>query len=165
MLTPKQQRFCAEYLIDLNATAAYKRAGYACKNDNTAAASSCMLLRNPKIQAEIAKGRAEQEHRTVVTADYVIGNLRAVVERCMGAGKQFNAGGAVAALDKLAKHLGLYAPDRVTVDGSVSHEHKHEHVITSRAKRYAGLFDELAAGEAPVPGDPHRNGSGKPLDT
>lgn len=27
-LTPKQKRFVAEYLVDLNATAAAKRAGY-----------------------------------------------------------------------------------------------------------------------------------------
>ena len=30
-LTPKQKRFVAEYLVDLNATAAAKRAGYSAK--------------------------------------------------------------------------------------------------------------------------------------
>jgi phage terminase small subunit len=31
-LTPKQQRFVAEYLLDLNGAAAARRAGYAAKN-------------------------------------------------------------------------------------------------------------------------------------
>ena len=37
MLTAKQQRFCDEYLVDLNATQAAIRAGYSKKNANNIA--------------------------------------------------------------------------------------------------------------------------------
>jgi phage terminase small subunit len=50
-LTDLQRRFCDEYLKDLNATKAYRRAGYSCKNENAAASSAATLLRNPKIKA------------------------------------------------------------------------------------------------------------------
>lgn len=74
-LTPKQKRFCEEYLIDLNATQAYIRAGYSVKNENSAAASATELLRNPKIKAHIAGLRQKQQKRTEITADKVIAEL------------------------------------------------------------------------------------------
>lgn len=74
-LTPKQQRFVEEYLVDLNATAAYKRAGYACKNDNAAAASASALLRNPKIVEAIAARQAKRSEDTGITAARVLQEL------------------------------------------------------------------------------------------
>lgn len=52
-LRPRQRRFIQEYLVDLNATAAYKRAGYRAKNDNVAAVEGHRLLRNPKIRTVV----------------------------------------------------------------------------------------------------------------
>jgi phage terminase small subunit len=42
-LSPKQKRFVDEYLIDTNATAAYKRAGYKCQGRAAENAASRML--------------------------------------------------------------------------------------------------------------------------
>lgn len=53
-LTPKQQRFIAEYLIDLNATEAAKRAGYSPRTANEQAAR---LLVNLSSEIESAKTR------------------------------------------------------------------------------------------------------------
>ena len=53
MLSPKREAFCLAYAECGNATQAYKRAGYKVKNDNSAAASSAALLKNPKIQARL----------------------------------------------------------------------------------------------------------------
>jgi hypothetical protein len=50
-LNSKQQRFVQEYLIDLNATAAYKRAGYKCSSDAAAQAHASRLLGNAEVQA------------------------------------------------------------------------------------------------------------------
>ena len=50
-LTPKQERFAAEYIIDMNATQAALRAGYSPKG---AEVTGFHLLRNPKIQQIIA---------------------------------------------------------------------------------------------------------------
>lgn len=71
-LTPKQKRFADEYLIDLNATAAYKRAGYSVKSDNAAAVEAYKLLRNPKISAYIEERQKAREQRTEITQDMVL---------------------------------------------------------------------------------------------
>lgn len=55
MLNPKQEAFCLHYARTGNATESYKKAGYACKNDNAAGASARRLLLNVKIKARIAE--------------------------------------------------------------------------------------------------------------
>ena len=52
-LTEKQKRFADIYIRTGNATESYKRAGYACSNDNIAAVESYKLLRNPKVATHI----------------------------------------------------------------------------------------------------------------
>ena len=52
-LTKKQERFCEEYLIDLNATQAYIRAGYSAKSNDIARVESSKLLTKPNIQQRI----------------------------------------------------------------------------------------------------------------
>jgi phage terminase small subunit len=74
-LTPKQARFVTEYLVDLNATAAYRRAGYKVKSDEVASAASARLLGNVKVAAAVAAGQAERSERTKVTADQVVREL------------------------------------------------------------------------------------------
>ena len=54
-LTAKQQKFIDEYLIDLNATRAYKAAYPKCKSNEAANAASSRLLRNVKVQEQITK--------------------------------------------------------------------------------------------------------------
>lgn len=76
-LTDRQQRFVDEYLIDLNASAAYQRAGYKAKG-NAAEVSAHHLLRNPKIAAAVAEAQQARAARTRVTADRVLQELAAV---------------------------------------------------------------------------------------
>ncbi|MNO36208.1 Terminase small subunit [compost metagenome] len=71
-LTAKQKRFIEEYLIDLNATRAYKAAGYSVKSDNAAAVEGHKLLRNPKIASEVQKSMDDRSERTKITADKVL---------------------------------------------------------------------------------------------
>ena len=52
-MTRKQKIFADEYLIDLNATRAYKVAYPSVKNDATAAAAAARLLRNVKVREYI----------------------------------------------------------------------------------------------------------------
>lgn len=68
-LTAKQQRFCDEYLIDLNATQAAIRAGYSPK---TACEQASRLLANVKVQDEIAIEMAERSKRTGINQDRVL---------------------------------------------------------------------------------------------
>lgn len=74
-MTDAQKRFCSEYLIDLNATRAYKVAYPNCKKDETARANSSRLLTKANIQEFIAEQQKEREKRTKVTQDMVIQEL------------------------------------------------------------------------------------------
>lgn len=53
-LTPKQEKFCNEYLIDLNATGAAKRAGY---SEETAYSIGWENLKKPEIQNRLTELR------------------------------------------------------------------------------------------------------------
>lgn len=74
-MTDAQKRFCDEYLIDLNATRAYKVAYPKCKKDETANAASSRMLRNVKVQEYISEKQQEIEERTEVTQDMVVNEL------------------------------------------------------------------------------------------
>lgn len=71
-LTPKQQRFVDEYLVDLNATQAAIRAGYSKK---TARAIGAENLTKPDIAQAISEGQAKRAERTKVDADWVLQRL------------------------------------------------------------------------------------------
>ena len=74
-LTKNQKRFVDEYLIDLNATRAYKAAYKSVKKDETAAAASSRLLRNVKVKAYLDKRIKDREKRTEITQDKVLREL------------------------------------------------------------------------------------------
>lgn len=76
-LTPKQQRFVEEYLKDLNATAAYRRAGYSAKG-NAAESAASRLLRNVKVAAAIQAAQAQRAHSADVDTKQVIQELARV---------------------------------------------------------------------------------------
>ena len=69
-VTPKQQRFVQEYLIDLNAMQAAIRVEYSKK---TATEQASRLLSNVKVSEAIAKGMQDLAKKTGVTAEKVIG--------------------------------------------------------------------------------------------
>ena len=74
-MTNAQKIFCDEYLIDLNATRAYKVAYKKCKSDLTARTNGSKLLTNTNIQNYINGKMKEREQRTEVTQDMVIKEL------------------------------------------------------------------------------------------
>ncbi len=74
-LTPKQQRFVDEYLVDLNATQAAIRAGYSKK---TAYCIGIENLKKPVIQAEIKKRQSKLQNKLEITQERVLQELAAV---------------------------------------------------------------------------------------
>ena len=74
-MTDAQKRFCDEYLIDLNATRAYKVAYPNCKKDETAKSAGSRLLTNVNLQNYISERMKQREKRTEVTQDMVIKEL------------------------------------------------------------------------------------------
>jgi phage terminase small subunit len=71
-LTPKQQRFVQEYLIDLNATQAAIRAGY---SKDTAKDIGCENLAKPNIQEAIQDAMEKRGKKTEITAERVLQEL------------------------------------------------------------------------------------------
>ena len=80
-MTKKQKIFADEYLIDLNATRAYKVAYPSVKNDATAAAAAARLLRNVKVREYIEKRLAEKEDALIAKQDEVLQTLTRVLRR------------------------------------------------------------------------------------
>lgn len=71
-LTPKQQRFVEEYLIDLNATQSAIRAGY---SEKTADSIGLQLLRKTQVAEAIAGAKAERSEQTQIDSAYVLKRL------------------------------------------------------------------------------------------
>lgn len=88
MLTPKQQAFVAEYLVDLNASAAARRAGY---SERRSDAMGHENLRKPEIAAAIQEALQARQQRTQVTVDRVVQELARIA--FSDAGKLFAADG------------------------------------------------------------------------
>ena len=72
-LTPKQRRFVAEYLVDLNATEAAKRCGY---SEKTARSQGSDLLTVPDIAKAVAAAQERQLNSIELTAARVLEELR-----------------------------------------------------------------------------------------
>ena len=71
-LTPKQQRFVEEYLIDLNATQAAIRSGY---SEKTARDIGCENLAKPNIAKAIEEAQNKRKEQTQIDAAYVLKRL------------------------------------------------------------------------------------------
>lgn len=79
-LTPKQQRFVDEYLIDLNATQAAIRAGY---SPNNADVTGPRMLGNVGVAAAIAEKQTVRAEATELSEQWVMDRLKENVERSM----------------------------------------------------------------------------------
>lgn len=77
-MTERQRRFANEYLIDLNATRAYRAAYPAVKRDETAATAGGRLLRNVEVSQYIRERMQERQQRTNISQDRVLADLAAI---------------------------------------------------------------------------------------
>ena len=122
-LTPKQTRFCEEYLIDLNGTQAAVRAGYSPKTANEQAAR---LLANVSIQQFVQSLQQKLSETIGVNTEWILNRFKDISDRCMTAvpvmekvdgflvesGEYtFDSSGANKATEMLAKHLGFFEKD------------------------------------------------------
>lgn len=108
-LTPKQKRFVAEYLVDLNATAAARRAGYSAK---TADRIGPELLGKTCVSQAIQEAIRERQQRTEVTQDYVIKKLKEITDKDASDAQDSDLKyvNKIKALELLGKHLGTWEP-------------------------------------------------------
>lgn len=103
-LTAKQQAFVREYLVDLNASAAARRAGY---SQRTADRTGHENLKKPVVAAAIQVALAERAERTELTQEFVIEGLRGIA-----LDDEQPAAPRVRAYELLGKHRGMFV-DRV----------------------------------------------------
>lgn len=72
-MTPKQEAFVREYLVDLNATQAAIRAGY---SERTANEQGSRLLTNVSVRSAIEAAQKERGERVKATADDVLREIQ-----------------------------------------------------------------------------------------
>lgn len=154
-LTPKQDRFCQEYVADSNATQAAARAGYSEKSVNQ---QGPRLLVNAGIQARIAVLQGDVAKQCGIDAKYVLDGFKRIYERCIQArpardkeGKElgyflFNQTGANKALEMLGKHLALFTEK---IDLTTTHKKQIEIILSNdsatkqpQKDRFAGVVTE-----------------------
>lgn len=104
-LNEKQNRFCREYIIDLNATQAAIRAGY---SEKTAYSIGQRLLKKVECQELIQELMDERKKRTRLTADDVLERI----DRIAKATEAEQPGTSLKACELYGKHLRLFA-DRI----------------------------------------------------
>lgn len=140
--TEKQKRFCQEYIIDLNGSAAAVRAGYSAK---TAKEQAVELLNYPAVKNHVASLQEKIAKKLDITAEMVlaelakigfsniqdylddangVGNIKGMDKEKAGAisafeitptkegdAIKFKLHDKIAALEKIAKHIGFFEKD------------------------------------------------------
>lgn len=119
-LTPKQAKFVAEYLVDLNATAAAGRAGYTDPNIGR------QLITKNNVAAAIDEERKKVAAKVELTQEQVLRDLEAVKADAMQAifdkdGNRIMAdrSAALKALELQGRHLAMFT-DKQKVDGNMN---------------------------------------------
>lgn len=136
-MTPKQQRFVEEYLIDLNATQAAIRAGYSRK---TARQIGDENLSKPDIAAAIADRLKARSEKTGLDAEWVLLETKALYEAAMASGR---LAVALRALEVIGKHVNVQA-----FREQVDHHHymspeEARSVLKSLLPKYASRLETL----------------------
>ncbi len=96
-LTPRQRRFVEEYLIDLDARAAARRAGFSPGSRTYPS----RLMRTPEIARAIAKAMAARAERTGITRERVLAEYARIAFVDLSALAAWDADGAVLRDDAL----------------------------------------------------------------
>ena len=143
-LTPKQAVFVTEYLIDLNATQAAIRTGYAV---GSADVTGARLLGNASVAAAIQAKMDRRALRTEITADYVLEGIKAVTERCIEDGEAFAPMAAFKGYELLGKHLKLFT-EKHELTGKDGAAIQLEQVANEASTFSSRMLSLVAAGAA-----------------
>lgn len=121
-LTDKQEMFCQEYLVDLNATQAAIRAGY---SEKTAGQIGEQNLKKLEIASRVKELMDDRLEKINVSQDWVLLRLIEISDRCTQAKPvqewdyvekkfkntgeyEFDSNGAIKATELIGKHIGMF---------------------------------------------------------
>jgi phage terminase small subunit len=142
-LTEKQYKFCQEYIIDYNAAAATKRAGYTTKHANR---WGKQLLENPCVKGTIRHLAEQRVKDTAVKPDYVIRKVINTIEKAEMDGKDAIV---LKGCELLARHLGMFI-ERQEISGPNGDPIKYEQVREA-ADAFTSAIAGLIEREGPEP--------------
>ena len=132
-MTEKQKIFCEEYIVDLNATRAYKAAYPNVKNDNTAAAAAARLLRIVNVREYIDTRLEEKAGALVAKQDEVLQYLTEVLRDDYETTKS-----RLKAAELLGKRYALFT-EKVTAE-----------VQVGASQKFADIVKQLSGGDVNV---------------
>ena len=137
-LTPRQQRFVSEYIIDLNATQAALRAGY---SEKAAYSQGNRLLNYAGVSAAIERALEDRRKATEITAESVLATIQETIQRCsqhrpvldksgkplmvetpdgtMAPAYTFDAPSVLKGTELLGRHIGLF-PNKTNWQGQLT---------------------------------------------
>jgi phage terminase small subunit len=108
-MTPKQEMFVKEYLIDLNATQAAVRAGY---SEKSAMEIGYQLLRKTSVQEAIQKAVDERAKNVEITTEWILQGIRDIADNLDEQTKD-----RLKAYELLGKYLKMFT-DKQEVSGA-----------------------------------------------
>lgn len=153
-MTDQQQLFADQYLVDLNATQAALRAGYA---PVSARHQASVLLRNIDIAEYIKTKREEISLKTQLDIEWALNRYKDISDRCMQAEPvmifnseqwvesgeyKFDSTGAKGATDSIVKILGGFEEDN-----------KQKTNLTLTHKEHKRVVEDYSAPQQEIPGN------------
>lgn len=112
-LTPKQEAFCLEYIVDLNGTQAAIRAGY---SEKTARQVATENLAKPYIQEYVQSLMDKRAVKVSITAEDVLNDILETRKAAQQDGKHSDR---LKANELLGKHLKLFT-DKIEHSGQLA---------------------------------------------
>lgn len=149
-MTPKQESFVREYLVDLNATQAAIRAGYSIR---TAESIGFENLRKPGIADAIAAAKEARARRVEITADRVLKELARIAffdprRLLQSDGRPIplqelddDTAAAVAGVDVLEEYEGS-GDERVLIGHVKKYKIADKNTALTNAMRHLGMLKE-----------------------
>lgn len=111
-LSPKQEKFCQEYINTGNATQSYINAGY---SKTGAEAGSSRLLINVNIKARLDELKKEAQKEFKVDRKFLFDGYMELIEKH----KDLTPAVAKGSYDSIAKMFGLNEADKVELTGKI----------------------------------------------